>query len=390
MWYYNRWSVIKKMTNLPAPAPTQSLFTQSFTSLKDPRRINKGNIRHSLNEILFLLISATISGCIGLESIKLFGTQHIDWLRKFFPYTKGVPSHDTLGRLLASLDVIEFNKCFINWVNNIADLSPGRVVALDGKTIRGAASTAALGSKLHIVSAFCNNNKISVGQLTVSEKSNEITAIPKLLELIAIEGCIITIDAMGCQKDIAKKIIEQKADYILQVKGNQKGLLEEIEGTFKGLPIQNSHTDVDMGHGRVEIRKCDVISNFELIEQQNLWKNLTSVVRIAAEITDKKSGVTTHNTRYYISSIQPDAELINHSIRSHWGVENKLHWTLDVVMKEDNQLGRKDNLPENLNIIKKIGIGLLNKETTEKKSKPLKMQKAYGDDQYRELILNLV
>jgi predicted transposase YbfD/YdcC len=377
------------MTNPPAQAPTQSLFIQSFTSLKDPRRINKGNIRHSLNEVLFVLISATISGCVGLESIKLFGTQHLDWLRKFFPYTKGVPSHDTLGRVLACLDVIEFNKCFINWVNNIADLSPGRVIALDGKTIRGAASTASLGSKLHIVSAFCNENKISVGQLTVSEKSNEITAIPQLLELIAIEGCIITIDAMGCQKDIAKKIIEQKADYILQVKGNQKGLLEEIEDTFKILPIQTTHTELDMGHGRVEIRKCDVISNLELIEQQSLWKNLTSVVRIAAEITDKKSGVTTHNTRYYISSIQPKAQIINRSVRSHWGIENKLHWTLDVVMKEDNQLARKDNLPENLNIIKKIGIGLLNKETTEMKSKPLKMQKAYGDDQYRELILNL-
>jgi len=377
------------MTNPPAQAPTQSLFIQSFTSLKDPRRINKGNIRHSLNEVLFVLISATISGCVGLESIKLFGTQHLDWLRKFFPYTKGVPSHDTLGRVLACLDVIEFNKCFINWVNNIADLSPDRVIALDGKTIRGAASTASLGSKLHIVSAFCNENKISVGQLTVSEKSNEITAIPQLLELIAIEGCIITIDAMGCQKDIAKKIIEQKADYILQVKGNQKGLLEEIEDTFKILPIQTTHTELDMGHGRVEIRKCDVISNLELIEQQSFWKNLTSVVRIAAEITDKKSGVTTHNTRYYISSIQPNAHLINRSVRSHWGIENKLHWTLDVVMKEDNQLARKDNLPENLNIIKKIGIGLLNKETTEMKSKPLKMQKAYGDDQYRELILNL-
>ena len=281
------------MTNPPAQAPTQSLFIQSFTSLKDPRRINKGNIRHSLNEVLFVLISATISGCVGLESIKLFGTQHLDWLRKFFPYTKGVPSHDTLGRVLACLDVIEFNKCFINWVNNIADLSPDRVIALDGKTIRGAASTASLGSKLHIVSAFCNENKISVGQLTVSEKSNEITAIPQLLELIAIEGCIITIDAMGCQKDIAKKIIEQKADYILQVKGNQKGLLEEIEDTFKILPIQTTHTELDMGHGRVEIRKCDVISNLELIEQQSFWKNLTSVVRIAAEITDKKSGVTT-------------------------------------------------------------------------------------------------
>jgi predicted transposase YbfD/YdcC len=377
------------MTNPPAQASAQSLFTQSFTSLKDPRRINKGNIRHSLNEVLFVLISATISGCVGLESIKLFGTQHLDWLRKFFPYKKGVPSHDTLGRVLACLDVIEFNKCFINWVNNIADLSPGRVVALDGKTIRGAASTTALGSKLHIVSAFCNENKISVGQLTVSEKSNEITAIPQLLELISIEGCIITIDAMGCQKDIAKKIIEQKADYILQVKGNQKGLLEEIEDTFKVLPIQTTHTELDMGHGRVEIRKCDVISNLELIEQQSLWKNLTSVVRIAAEITDKKLGVTTHNTRYYISSVQPNAQVMNRSVRSHWGIENKLHWTLDVVMKEDNQLARKDNLPENLNIIKKIGIGLLNKETTEIKSKPLKMQKAYGDDQYRELILNL-
>ena len=377
------------MTNPLAQAPTQSLFTQCFTSLKDPRRINKGNIRHSLNEVLFVLISATISGCVGLESIKLFGNQHLDWLRKFFPYKSGVPSHDTLGRVLACLDATEFNKCFINWVNNIADLSPGRVVALDGKTIRGAASTAALGSKLHIVSAFCNENKISVGQLTVSEKSNEITAIPKLLELIAIEGCIVTIDAMGCQKDIAKKIIEQKADYILQVKGNQKGLLEEIEDTFKVLPIQTTHTELDMGHGRVEIRKCDVISNLELIEQQSLWKNLTSVVRIAAEITDKKSGVTTHNTRYYISSLQPNAQLMNRSVRSHWGIENKLHWTLDVVMKEDNQLARKDNLPENLNIIKKIAIGLLNKETTEMKSKPLKMQMAYGDDQYRELILNL-
>jgi len=377
------------MTNQPGSSPTQSLFTQSFTSLKDPRRIIKGNFKHSLNEILFLMISATISGCVGLESTKLFGTQHLDWLRKFFPYKHGVPSHDTLGRLLACLDVLEFNNCFIKWVNNISDIVPGRVVALDGKTIRGAASTAALGSKLHIVSAFCNKNKISIGQLTVSEKSNEITAIPKLLELIAIEGCIVTIDAMGCQKDIAEKIVEKKADYILQVKGNQKGLLEEIEDTFKGLPIQNSHKDVDMGHGRVEIRKCDVISNLELIEQQSLWKNITSVVRIAAEITDKKSGVTTHNTRYYISSLQPDAQVINHSVRSHWGIENKLHWTLDVVMKEDNQLARKDNLPENLNIIKKIGIGLLNKETTEKKSKPLKMQKAYGDDQYRELILNL-
>jgi predicted transposase YbfD/YdcC len=377
------------MTNPPVPASTQSLFTQNFSSLKDPRRINKGNIRHSLNEVLFVLISATVSGCVGLESIKLFGTQHLEWLRKFFPYKKGVPSHDTLGRVLASLDVLEFNNCFIKWIENISDLSPGRVVALDGKTICGAASTAALGSKLHIVSAFCDKNKISLGQVTVSEKSNEITAIPKLLELIAIEGCIVTIDAMGCQTDIAKKIIEQKADYILQVKGNQKGLLQEIEDTFKVLPVQTTHTELDMGHGRVEIRKCDVISNLELVEQQPRWEKLTSVVRISAEITDKKSNVTTHNTRYYISSVQPNAQVINHSVRSHWGIENKLHWTLDVVMKEDNQLARKDNLPENLNIIKKIGIGLLNKERTEMKSKPLKMQKAYGDDQYRELILNL-
>ena len=377
------------MTNPPAPASSQSLFTQSFTSLKDPRRINKGNIQHSLNEILFLIISATISGCVGLESMKLFGVQHFDWLCKFFSYKKGVPSHDTLGRFLANVDVLEFNKCFINWINETADLSSGRVVALDGKTICGAASTAALGSKLHIISAFCNTNNISIGQLTVSEKSNEITAIPKLLELIAIKSCIVTIDAMGCQKDIAKKIIEQNAEYILQVKNNQKALLEGIEDSFKTLPIEDTHTELDMGHGRIESRKCDVISNLELVEQQSLWKNLTTLVRVEAEITDKKSGITTHNTRYYISSVQPQAQLINHSIRSHWGIENKLHWTLDVVMKEDNQLARKDNLPENLNIIKKIGIGLLNKETTETKSKRLKMQKAYGDDEYRELILNM-
>ena len=225
--------------------------------------------------------------------------------------------------------------------------------------------------------------------MTVAQKSNEITAIPKLLELIAVEGCIVTIDAMGCQKDIAQKIIEQKADYILQVKDNQKGLREQIEDTFKTLPVQTTHTELDMGHGRIEVRKCDVISNLELVEQQPHWKNLKSVIRITADITEKKSGLLTHNTRYYISSLAPDAKLMNNSVRSHWGIENKLHWTLDVVMKEDNQLARKDNLPENLNMIKKIAIGFLNQETTIKRSKPYKMQKAYGDNQYRELLLKI-
>jgi predicted transposase YbfD/YdcC len=373
------------MTNTPDPGS----FTHCFTSLKDPRRINKGNIRHSLNEILFVSISAVISGCVGLEEIELFGEQHLDWLRQFFPFKYGRPSHDTLGRVFANLEVTEFNKCFINWVDSISDLCHGRVIALDGKTICGAASTAAIGSKLHIVSAFCNKNNISVGQLTVAEKSNEITAIPKLLDLIAVQGCIVTIDAMGCQKEIAHKIIDKNADYILQVKDNQKGLREQIEDTFKTLPVQTSNTEWDMGHGRIEIRRCDVISNLELVEQQPYWKNLQSVVRISAEITEKKSGLVTYNTRYYITSIAPIAKLLNNSVRSHWGIENKLHWTLDVVMKEDNRLARKDNLPENLNIIKKIAIGFLNQEKTLKRSKPYKMQKAYGDDEYRELLLKI-
>lgn len=373
------------MTNTPGPGS----FTHCFTSLKDPRRINKGNIRHSLNEILFVSISAVISGCVGIESIQLFGEQHLDWLRTYFPYKRGAPSHDTLGRVFANLDVIEFNKCFINWVESISDLCHGRVIALDGKTICGAASTAALGSKLHIVSAFCNKNNLSVGQLTVAEKSNEITAIPQLLDLIAVQGCIVTIDAMGCQKDIAKKIIDKNADYILQVKDNQKGLREQIEDTFKTLPVETANTELDMGHGRIEQRKCEVISNLELIDQLPYWKNLQSVVRISAEITEKKSGLTTYNTRYYISSLASNAKLLNNSVRSHWGIENKLHWTLDVVMKEDNRLARKDNLPENLNIIKKIAIGFLNQEKTFMKSKPLKMQKAYGNDEYRELLLKI-
>jgi predicted transposase YbfD/YdcC len=339
--------------------------------------------------VLFVSISAVISGCVGLESIQLFGEQQLDWLRRFFPYKRGAPSHDTLGRVFANLDVIEFNKCFINWVDSISDLCHGRVIALDGKTICGAASTAAFGSKLHIVSAFCNKNNLSVGQLTVGKKTNEITAIPQLLDLIAVQGCIVTIDAMGCQKDIAKKIIEKNADYILQVKGNQKGLLEEIEDTFKTLPVETTNTDLDMGHGRIELRKCDVISNLELVEQQPYWTNLHSVVRISTEITDKKSGLVTNNIRYYISSLSPNAKLLNSSVRSHWGIENKLHWTLDVVMKEDNRLARKDNLAENLNMIKKIAIGFLNQETTIIKSKPYKMQKAYGDKEYRELLLKI-
>ena len=194
---------------------------------------------------------------------------------------------------------------------------------------------------------------------------------------------------MGCQKDIAKKIIDKNADYILQVKDNQKGLREQIEDTFKTLPVETANTELDMGHGRIEQRKCEVISNLELIDQLPYWKNLQSVVRISAEITEKKSGLTTYNTRYYISSLASNAKLLNNSVRSHWGIENKLHWTLDVVMKEDNRLVRKDNLPENLNMIKKIAIGFLNQEKTQIISKPLKMQKAYGDNKYRELLLKI-
>jgi predicted transposase YbfD/YdcC len=362
------------------------LFKECFTTLKDPRRINKGNIKYSLEEIVFLTISAVISGFQTYELIEGFGEEKLEWLRKFYPYKFGIPSHDTLGEFYSRLEPKEFSKCLIQFTESIANHDT-RVIALDGKTVKGFLTKE--GYPIHILTAFCTKNSMSLGQENVAGKENEIVAIPRLLDLICIKNSIITIDAMGCQTAIAKKIRENQADYILQVKNNQKTLLENIEDAFAVKKIVSIDTTEECGHGRVEVRKCSVISDLEFIDDVHKWKDLQILVKIESKIYIKKTGIETTNARYYISSLPADAGLMNESIRSHWAIENNLHWNLDVIFKEDNQAKRNQTAIENSNLIAKLAITMLDNETTIKKSKNRKRLKAFADNTYRELILKV-
>ncbi len=377
------------MTTSGPRLSSQSLFTQHFKTLKEPRRTTKGNFKYPLDEILFLTISSIISGWFEeWEDIIYFGENNLTWLQKFYPFKNGIPSHDVLNRLFNRLNTKEFNTCFMKWVNSISIESDNRVVGIDGKTIRGMVSNFG-DSKLHIVSAFCAKNGLSLGQIKVDDKSNEITAIPELLDLIAIKGCIITIDAMGCQKEIAKKIIEKEADYILMVKENQAELKEQVEKVFRIQKSEISDVEEDFGHGRIEKRTCEVIKKLDFLDTKENWKGLQCIIKITSERTIKKTDVYSCETRFYISSLDKNAQLINNSIRSHWAVENNLHWSLDVVMKEDGQRNYIGNAAENMNMMKKIALGMLTNEKSIKSSKARKMKKALMNEDYRELVLKV-
>ena len=367
---------------------THQKFSQYFSSMKDPRRTGKGNHLYPLEEILFLCISAVISGMDDWTSITMFGRLKLEWLRQYLPYKHGVPSHDVLGKVFAALDSNEFSKCFSAWVNSIAELTGGQVVAVDGKTLRGSEDKSASKSALHVVSAYATGNRLCLGQEVVSEKSNEITAIPVLLKMLDIKGCTVTIDAMGCQKQIAEAIINQDADYVLMVKDNQPGLKEQIQKVFS-LNQNKAESDqtVDFGHGRIEKRTCVTTSELTFLDGVQEWKGLNSIVKVISERTDKRSGKQSVETRYYISSLAAEPVVINKAVRSHWGIENNLHWSLDVLFKEDDSLKKKGNSAVNYHIIAKMALAFLQRETESKSTKPQKRIRAALDDEFRSRIL---
>jgi predicted transposase YbfD/YdcC len=377
------------MTTSGSGTVPQSLFTQYFSTLQEPRRTTKGNFQYPLDEILFLTISSIISGWHEeWEDIVFFGENKLVWLQKFYPYQNGIPSHDVLNKLFNRLYTKEFNLCFMKWVNSIASKTGDRVIPIDGKTIKGMASRFS-DSKLHIVSAFCSKNGLCLGQIKVDSKSNEITAIPELLDLIAVKGCIITIDAMGCQKEIAKKVIKKEADYILMVKENQAELKEQIEKVFSIQKAEMIAIQEDLDHGRIEKRTCEVITKLDFLDTKENWVGLRSIIKITSERTIKRTDIYSCETRYYISSLHGDAAWINNSIRSHGAIENNLHWSLDVIMKEDGQLNHVGNAAQNMNMMKKMALGMLANEKTTKSSKARKMKKALLDEAYRELLLKI-
>jgi predicted transposase YbfD/YdcC len=356
--------------------------------VKDFRNSERGNLSHPLLDIMFLVISGVVSGANDWVTIEIFGKGQLDWLRQFLPFKNGIPSHDTLGRVFASLDSDEFGKCFIEWIAQVNKITNGEVVAVDGKCIRGSYDKGDKKSAIHMVSAYATESRLSLGQIATDIKSNEITAIPKLLDILSLKGCTVTIDAMGCQKKIAQKILDSDANYILGLKENQKILLEQVQAVFTNTKSTSQAKSYDVDHGRVEQRKCTVIQDLHFIDDVEKWPGLKSVVRIESERYFKITGKVETSTRYYISSLSEDAKVINKKIRDHWGVENKLHWILDVVFKEDSSRRRKGNSAINFNIIAKIALSLIEK-TEIKLPRTQKRNRAAYDPKFREKILGV-
>lgn len=329
--------------------------------------------KHELTDILFITIIAVLCGANNWEEIEEFAEAREEWFIGFLKLPNGIPSHDTINRVFSLLDPAGVQEHFIKWVKSIATVSAGEIVAIDGKRLCNSGEGGKK-SIVHMVSAFGNSNNAVLGQLKVDDKSNEITAIPELLKALYIEGAIVTIDAMGCQANIAAAIIEKGADYVLAVKNNQEFLFDDLREAFSAGPATGQHTQSCLNHGRIEKRTCRVIGDTARVCKEEQWKGLRTLVMVEAERTMKNTGAKETQTRYYITSLPADAEKINAAIRGHWGIENKLHWALDVVFDEDKSRKRAGHAAENFSTITKIALNVLKKRDDKKGAKRLSIQ----------------
>lgn len=358
-----------------------------FGKIEDPR--SDVNQLHNLIDILLISIISVICGAETWKQMSEFGHSKEDFLKTFLTLPNGIPSKDTIRRVFTAIDSNVFEQCFIQWVNSIADLTNGQVIAIDGKTLRGAKANGKK-SPIHMVSAWACENNLVLGQVRTSEKSNEITAIPELLDILEIAQTTVTIDAMGTQKEIAAKIIDNQADYILAVKDNQPQLLQDIKDEFRFSKQIATHTNENLDHGRIETRICSIISDFQFLNDNLDWTALKSIVKIDSTREFKNSNKATEKaTRYYISSLKNSAENFQSDIRSHWAIENKLHWTLDVGFSEDASRKRAGNAAQNYSIILKIALNLMKNEKTEKQGIQGKRLKAAWNNEYLLKILNV-
>jgi len=354
-----------------------SSIIKYFSVMPDPRRLNHNKKLYELSEIITIAIIAVICGADNWMDIEMYCKEKEDWLKQFLELKNGIPSHDTFARIFSILNPEEFQNCFQSWVQSTVTKTKGEVIALDGKTIRRAYKKGE--RPLHIVSAFATANGVTLGQVPTAEKSNEITAIPELLDKLFLKGCIVTIDAMGCQTEIAKKIVENKGDYVLAVKGNQKRLLNNIEKTFEDKLKFDYTKTTEKAHGRYEIRECWSTNDLSLIKNLDRWSSLTSIVKITD--TRTVNGKTTSATRYFISSLKNDSKEILRAVREHWKVENSLHWTLDVAFREDESRARIGHSQKNLTVLRKIALNLLKLEKTAKGGiKNRRLQAGWNDD----------
>jgi predicted transposase YbfD/YdcC len=332
-----------------------------------------------------------ICGADNWVDIEMFGIKKEVWLRQFLELPNGIPSHDTFGRVFGLLKADQFQECFFEWVKAVNQVTDGQVIAIDGKQLRGSMNNYLGKGAIYMVNAWANTNQVALGQRKVDAKSNEITAIPELLAMLEISGCIITIDAMGCQTEIAHQIVAQQGDYVLAVKENQGHLYEDITYLFElYLKEENPlslvdgyHKTVDKDHGRIEIRQCWTLAAdryLQSVRRLAEWDQVSSLVLI---ISERRIGqqVTTQ-ARYFISSLQPNAPKLLEAVRSHWGVENSLHWVLDMVFDEDRSRIRKDNAPQNIAVIRQMALNLLKHEKTARGGVQAKRLQAAWDENY--------
>jgi predicted transposase YbfD/YdcC len=374
---------------LSSPQEVAQKFSATLAGVTDHRRIDRGNLQYSLQEIFFLTITAVVCGCDSWEGIDVFGKTKLAWFRLYFPYQKRTPSADTLIKFFAKLDTASFGQCFISWANERFKNMSNEVISIDGKRLCGSYDIFRQQAAIHVVSAYASANQLALGQVITQQKSNEITAIPELLNLIEVKDTTVSIDAMGCQKEIAATIREKQAHYLLAVKENQKELHQNIVQSFERQPADDSNTNLSTGHGRVEKRTCDIITSLDWVEAKPLWKDLNTLVRITSERTQKLTGETQRQIRYYISSKKADALTFNGAVRSHWAIENKLHWVMDVTFREDHSRKRLGNSAFNFNIITKMALKILEKNKGNL-SKPITRNMAAWDDVFRDsLIKNL-
>jgi predicted transposase YbfD/YdcC len=368
-----------------------SSFIKHFEDVKDPR-VNVHNQFHNLDDILLLTVLAVICGANAWTEIEEFGNAKREWLKGILELPNGIPSHDTFGRVFSLLDAVELQKGFLSWVNSLVESSEGEFIAIDGKTLRRSYDNGGNKGAIHMVSAWAVKNQLVFGQLKTEEKSNEITAIPALLDKLNLKNCTVSIDAMGCQTTIANKIVDDGGDYVLSVKGNQGNLHEQIEDFF--LTSQRfefadveyeHHVEIEKDHGRIEQRDYWLVPLPEYFEDTSRWKGLKGIgcVRRQREIAEEKS----EEMAYYILSFGNDVNRFATSARGHWGIENTLHWSLDVSFNEDQCRIRQGNAAENLAVIRHIALNLLKKEKTLKVGIASKRKKAGWDNRYLEKIL---
>jgi predicted transposase YbfD/YdcC len=363
----------------------ESLF-EKVEGIKDPRMERKK--LHSLKDILVIAVCGTICGADNWEDIAEFGESKREWFASFLELQNGIPSHDTFRRVFILLDNIELKTLFVDWINSVVSLSEGTLVNIDGKNLCGSKEPLKNKKALNIVSAWAAEQSVVLGQVRCAEKSNEITAIPELLKILDLKGCIVTIDAMGCQTEIVKEIAAKEADYVIALKGNQGNLHRDIKDYldwaerigFKEIK-SDYHQTLEKGHGRIEERRCWTTEEIGWLEDREKWKNLKSIVMVEA-IREIIGGKKTVERRYFISSLEANAELALKCVRGHWAIENNLHWCLDIGFREDANQVREAKSAENLATLRHIGINLLKQEKSSKRGIEGKRKKAGWDENY--------